>query len=81
MRPRDRRQGRAAHDGAGGNEKDAAAFPFTRLFVLAVLLLRLSPSEFWRLTPRELFALLKAVEPPAPPDRETLQDLIRRFGG
>ena len=55
-------------------------FPFRRLYVLAVLRLGIAPSEFWRMTPRELFALLECVMPPAPPDRATLEDLIRRYG-
>ena len=55
-------------------------FPFRQLYVLAVLRLGLAPSEFWRMTPRELFVLLEHVLPPAPPDRKTLEDLIRRFG-
>ena len=55
-------------------------FPFRHLYVLAVLRLGLAPSEFWRMTPRELFALLEHALPPAPPDRATLEDLIRRYG-
>ncbi len=55
-------------------------FPFRRLFAVAVLRLGIAPSEFWRMTPRELFALLEQALPPAPPDRATLEDLIKRFG-
>ena len=55
-------------------------FPFRRLFTLAVLSLRLPPSEYWHMTPRELFVLLEHALPPAPPDRTTLEDLIRRYG-
>ena len=58
----------------------APRFPFRRLFTLAVVVLRLPPSEFWRMTPRELFTLLEHALPPAPPDRATLEDLIRRYG-
>ncbi len=55
-------------------------FPFRRLFAVAVLRLGIAPSEFWRMTPRELFALLEQALPPAPPDHATLEDLIKRFG-
>ena len=57
-----------------------SGFPFRRLFVLAVLRLGLAPSEFLGMTPRALFALLEHALPPAPPDRTTLEDLIRRYG-
>ena len=55
-------------------------FPFRRLFAVAVLRLGVAPSEFWRMTPRELFTLLEHALPPAPPDRTTLEDLVRRYG-
>ena len=55
-------------------------FPYQQLYALAVLRLRLAPSEFWNMTPRELFALLDHVLPPAPPDRKRLQELIRQYG-
>ncbi len=59
---------------------DMPSFPFAQLYQLAVLRLGLAPSEFWNMTPRELFVLLRAILPPAPPDRATLNDLLRRFG-
>ena len=59
---------------------EAPRFPFGRLFTLAVVMLHLPPSEFWRMTPRELFALLEHVLPPPPPDRTMLEDLIARYG-
>ncbi len=65
---------------SGTRQSDARHFPFRRLFAMAVLSLRIPPSEFWRMTPRELFALLEHALPPAPPDRATLEDLIRRYG-
>ena len=65
---------------SGTLRSDARHFPFRRLFALAVLSLGLSPSDFWHMTPRELFALLEHALPPAPPDRATLEDLIRRYG-
>ena len=61
-------------------QRGTPRFPFCRLFTLAVLSLRLPPSEFWRMTPRELFTLLEHALLPAPPDRATLEDLIARYG-
>ena len=65
---------------SGTRRSDARHFPFRRLFALAVLSLGVPPSEFWSMTPRELFALLEYALPPTPPDRAMLEDLIRRFG-
>lgn len=56
------------------------AFPFRQLFTLGVLHLRLRPEDVWSLTPRELFALLAPLMPPLPPDRATLNDLLRQYG-
>lgn len=43
--------------------------------------LRLSPREFWSMTPRELFFAAEGVYGPAPgaPARATLDELMRRF--
>lgn len=43
--------------------------------------MRLSPAEFWRLTPRELAAMAKALggAMPAPMDRAALDEMMERF--
>ena len=43
--------------------------------------LRLSPDDFWRMTPRELALAVEAVmgRAPAPLHRATLVDLMTRF--
>lgn len=41
--------------------------------------LRLTPSEFWALTPAELALLIGADQAPAPMDRSRLEQLSRRF--
>jgi uncharacterized phage protein (TIGR02216 family) len=43
--------------------------------------LRLSPDAFWRMTPRELAIAARAIfgAAPAPLDRSTFFDLMKRF--
>jgi uncharacterized phage protein (TIGR02216 family) len=43
--------------------------------------LRLAPDQFWRMTPRELAAAMRALTPPhaAPLARGTFDVLMRRF--
>ena len=54
-----------------------------RLMALGLGVLRLSPLEFWSMTPRELRAALDAALGPAPgmdaPDRAALDALLARF--
>ena len=58
-----------------------AAFPWNEAMSAALGLLRLSPREFWAMTPRELsFALAPfAARAPAPLERGGLDALMRRF--
>ena len=52
--------------------KDAIGFGLGRL--------RLSPEQFWRMTPRELAYAIEAVTGRARPlERETLRDLMKRY--
>jgi len=41
--------------------------------------LRLSPADFWALTPAELFVMLGAAEQPAPLSRRRLEELVQRY--
>jgi uncharacterized phage protein (TIGR02216 family) len=43
--------------------------------------LRLSPRDFWAMTPRELAAAVRGLAPPAPspPSRAALADLMARY--
>ena len=56
-------------------------FPWKDAIGFGLGVLRLSPEEFWRMTPRELAAAIEAVRGPVTPhlDRAGLQDLMRRF--
>lgn len=42
-------------------------------------LLRLSPRDFWSMTPRELAAALGAMSPEAAPRRDELEAMMRAF--
>jgi uncharacterized phage protein (TIGR02216 family) len=43
-------------------------------------LLRLSPRDFWAMTPRELAAAVRPLTPrTTPPDRAAIEALMRRF--
>jgi uncharacterized phage protein (TIGR02216 family) len=57
------------------------SFPWERALAVGLGVLRLSPEQFWKMTPRELAAALRGLygEPHAPPDRATLDALIARF--
>jgi len=59
----------------------AAAFPWDEAMSVGLGLLRLSPRDFWRMTPRELAGALKplAARAGAPTSRGGLDDLMRRF--
>jgi uncharacterized phage protein (TIGR02216 family) len=59
----------------------AQPFPWARAIGLGLGVLRLSPRDFWAMTPRELaFALReRGVGGDAPPDHDTLQQLMKRF--
>lgn len=56
------------------------AFPWDEAMGAGLGLLRLPPSDFWRLTPRELAAALGAFSPRRPAlDRDGLSTLMARF--
>jgi uncharacterized phage protein (TIGR02216 family) len=55
-------------------------FPWKQAMGFGVGVLRLSPDEFWRMTPRELAAALEAVTGVrAPLDRAALSELMETY--
>jgi uncharacterized phage protein (TIGR02216 family) len=56
-------------------------FPWKDAIGFGLGVLRLSPEAFWRMTPRELAAAIEAVKgrTVSPPDRASLNDLMRRY--
>lgn len=52
-------------------------FPWARLMKLGLGTLRLSPSEFWRSTPREIAAAFGS--PPHPMLRQKLFEMMQRY--
>jgi uncharacterized phage protein (TIGR02216 family) len=60
---------------------DIAPFPWARAIGFGLGVLKLSPENFWRMTPRELAYAMRAVrgDALAPPDRATLLELMKRF--
>jgi len=55
-------------------------FPWKKAIGFAFGVLRLSPEQFWRMTPRELSFAIEAVAGSAAPlDRNTLTQLMRRY--
>ena len=62
-------------------KRERAPFPWERAMAIGFGVLRLSSHDFWRLTPREFAAALRALygEPAAPIDRAALEALARRF--
>lgn len=68
--------------GQSGSRPPQSLLPWPELMQLGLGNLRLSPRDFWQLTPRELYAALgkitTAVEASAmPPERAVLEDLMR----
>jgi uncharacterized phage protein (TIGR02216 family) len=60
----------------------SAAFPWDEAMSLALGVLRWSPGEFWRATPRELIAALEGLRGgrgPEPAGRSDLDRLIAMF--
>ena len=59
----------------------AEPFPWRQAMAIGLGALRLSPQEFWRMTPREFAAALRGLygEPAPPLDRATLDALAARF--
>jgi uncharacterized phage protein (TIGR02216 family) len=60
---------------------NAHPFPWVQALAIGLGVLRLSPEQFWRMTPREFAAALRGLYgDPAPPlDRATLDALATRF--
>jgi uncharacterized phage protein (TIGR02216 family) len=63
------------------NRPEPAPFPWDQALAIGLGVLRLSPDNFWRMTPRELAAAMRGLfgESAGPPDRATLDELARRF--
>jgi uncharacterized phage protein (TIGR02216 family) len=59
----------------------APAFPWEQAMRLGLGLLRLSPKEFWAMTPREFACAARALfpAPDGAPDRSAFEALMRRF--
>lgn len=59
------------------------AFPWAEAMSFGLGTLRLSPDEFWAMTPRELQAAMRGVLGPEPqkgsPTREEMNRLLARF--
>lgn len=56
-------------------------FPWAEAMRLAFGVMRLSPRDFWALTPRELAAMAEALAGvvPAAPSRAGLEQLMQKF--
>jgi uncharacterized phage protein (TIGR02216 family) len=56
-------------------------FPWARAIGLGIGVLKLSPKDFWTMTPRELAYALRELGfgGDAPPGRNTLDQLMKRF--
>ncbi len=55
-------------------------FPWERAIGIGLGVLRLSPQQFWAMTPRELGYAIEAATGRAPPlDRGALAQLMRRY--
>ncbi len=66
-----------------GARKPDEALPWLDIMSAGLGVLRLSPKEFWAMTPRELDAALTGVfgppSSPSPPARRDLTALMERF--
>jgi len=71
----------AAQKGKARASSRPAAFPFARAMAFGLGVLRLSPRDFWSMTPRELAAAVEGVHGPAQraPTRAALDALMRAF--
>jgi uncharacterized phage protein (TIGR02216 family) len=55
-------------------------FPWKQAIGFALGVLRISPEQFWRMTPRELALAIEAVSGRAEPlDRASLHELMKRY--
>jgi uncharacterized phage protein (TIGR02216 family) len=62
------------------SERPLAPFPWKQAIGFGLGVLRLSPEQFWRMTPRELaYAIEAASGRGAPLDRHALAQLMKRY--
>jgi uncharacterized phage protein (TIGR02216 family) len=63
------------------NAAGSPPFPWDRALEIGLGILRLSPKDFWTMSPRELVAAIRGLfgETIAPIDRESFDKLLRRF--
>ncbi len=54
-------------------------FPWDEAMGFGFGVLRLSPEAFWKMTPRELAAAIRAVRGPPPLERDALNELMMRY--
>ena len=72
--------GRVRPDARARGETPFAAFPWETVLHVGLCLLRLSPRDFWALTPIEFFAMAGGTRPrTAAIGRAGLDDLMRGF--
>jgi uncharacterized phage protein (TIGR02216 family) len=58
-----------------------APFPWARAIGVGIGVLKISPREFWAMTPRELACALRELGfgADAPPDRSVFAQLMKRY--
>jgi uncharacterized phage protein (TIGR02216 family) len=55
-------------------------FPWKQAISFGLGVLRLSPEQFWRMTPRELACAIEAVSGRSPPlERSGFEQLLKRY--
>ncbi|MBS0258979.1 phage tail assembly chaperone [Agrobacterium tumefaciens] len=64
---------------AAAGEVTPRPFPWEAAIHAGFCLLRLSSETFWRLTPREFFAMTGGNAVPRGPDRQAMEAMMRRF--
>lgn len=62
------------------NERKMQPFPWKQAIGFGLGVLRLSPEQFWRMTPRELACAIEAVTGRGVPlDRQAFDDLMKSY--
>jgi len=64
---------------AAAGEATTRPFPWPAAIHAGLCLLRLSPEIFWRLTPREFFAMTGGNAASRGPDRQAMEGMMRQF--
>jgi len=64
---------------AAAGEATTRPFPWPAVIHAGLCLLRLSSETFWRLTPKEFFAMTGGYAVPQGPDRQAMKAMMRRF--